>query len=100
MKEKLIFFFIIFNTFFLIWGAFGEDIIINSCQQFMNITNNLNDYFDLGADIDCKGIVFTSIGSLENPFKGRIDGNYYTIKNIKIIGRNKSTGIFERQKKN
>ncbi len=41
-------------------------------------------YYKLGDNIDLKNKEWTPIGSIENPFKGNLDGNGYTIKNLKI----------------
>ena len=39
----------------------------------------------LGANIDLGGEQWLSIGTAENPFMGTLDGNGYTISNLKIV---------------
>ena len=53
---------------------------VNAGKSFEGYTVYLN------KNIDLKGFSINSIGSEENPFKGRFDGGYYTILNADING--------------
>ncbi len=76
--------------------------IIDSVSDLKNIKNNLRGKYILMADIDLSGTTWTPIGSRTSGFKGTLDGNGYTIKNLKISKTvndqeaNSTVGLFAR----
>ena len=70
-------------------GSKNNPILISTVEEFMNISEDLSAYYKLANDIDFveyvddKGISeFSSIGTSSKPFKGVLDGNGKTIRNI------------------
>ena len=63
-------------------GTEENPYIITHPVQLQKITDRLNAYYKLGANIDLTGRTWTSIGTSTNPFIGNIDGTGYTISNL------------------
>ena len=76
--------------------------IIDSVSDLKNIKNNLRGKYILMADIDLSGTTWTPIGTSTSGFRGTLDGNGYTIKNLKISktvndqSANANVGLFAR----
>ncbi|MBX7289964.1 ZmpA/ZmpB/ZmpC family metallo-endopeptidase-related protein [Clostridium chauvoei] len=62
-------------------GSKEKPFIITTAEQFNNIRNNSNAYYKLAADIDMSEI--TNFSPIKE-FKGVLDGDGHTIKNINI----------------
>ncbi len=64
-------------------------IIIKTCQELQAINDQEGIYY-LGNDIDCKGIQFKSLFSVDftDFFRGQFDGRNHTIRNLHILGKN------------
>ena len=69
-------------------------IKIYTPEDLLKISENLNAKYILMADIDMSGYDWTPIGTEENPFSGRLDGNGHTIKNLNIKSDDKYVGMF------
>lgn len=61
-----------------------EWIPIYTAEDLQNIQNNLFANYKLMNDIDLSGIKWVPLGSEENYFEGKLDGQNYTISNLKI----------------
>lgn len=57
---------------------------ITTAEQLRAIGNHLSQHFLLLNDIDLGDQVWTPLGSQQNPFTGRLNGNGRTIHNLKI----------------
>lgn len=68
--------------------------IISSPEDFVFVRNNLNEKYQLGADIDLSGVEFLPVGTAENPFTGNFDGNGFSISNLVIQSAGDYAGFF------
>ncbi len=71
--------------------------IINCGADFLFINNDFDNFCDksfiLSGNIDMSGIDFSTIGGASGKFTGKLDGNGYTVKGLKINGTAKA-GLF------
>ncbi|MDR0768179.1 MAG: hypothetical protein LBE57_07140, partial [Methanosarcinales archaeon] len=81
-------------------GAFGggegtqlNPFIIEDAADLTAINSHLGSCFILGQNITLTG-EWTPIGSLANPFTGRLDGNGKTISNLTINSTSPYVGLF------
>jgi len=82
-------------------GTFEDPYIIattaHMSQLATEVNNNGNDYsgvyFELVADLDFQGILYTPIGNLNHNFAGFFNGKNHTIRNVRI-GTANATGSF------
>ena len=82
-------------------GTASDPYLIASAAQFASISNGLDKHYRLICDIDFNGATITPIGQKVNSndaivydeFVGSLDGNGYTISNLKVIGHT-NTGLF------
>lgn len=58
--------------------------VIKTAEELRAIAGNMSGKFILMADIDLADIDWTPIGNSENPFKGKLNGNGYSIKNLNL----------------
>ena len=71
--------------------------VITSAEDLQKINDNLGGKYILMSDIDLSGEVWTSIGSLSNPFTGEINGNGFIISNLYLEDNAKDYyGLFGR----
>ena len=63
-------------------GTEESPFIITHPVQLQKITDRLNAYYKLGANIDLTGRTWTPIGTASAPFVGNIDGTGYIISNL------------------
>lgn len=75
-------------------GTEDNPFIISDVEGFLAISDNLNAYYRLEADIDFSGGQITPAGAVAVPFKGGLDGNGHRIKNFVIETVDSYTGIF------
>ncbi len=68
-------------------------VVINTVEDLQNINGNLSGHYVLGRDIDASTtLTFKSIGTIENPFTGMLDGNGHTISNLSLtVGLNQNS---------
>src|SRR5574344_965133 len=66
--------------------------VIKTADDLQNMQNNLSGKYILMSDIDLSGYNWASVGSISNAFKGSLDGNGYSIKNLTI---NNSTATYQ-----
>ncbi|MCP9611493.1 T9SS type A sorting domain-containing protein [Coprobacter tertius] len=74
------------ETYFDIEVIDGESLKkeISSVEDLMNITEDMMGDYKLTCNIDLTSIAsWTPIGNKQNPFKGKLDGNGYSIINLK-----------------
>ena len=57
---------------------------ISTAEDLKNIANDLDGDYILTDDIDISGENWTPIGTIEEPFKGTLDGNGHTISGLTI----------------
>ena len=70
-------------------GTSENPYVITSPNELDEIRNNLSGYYILGNDIDLSSISeWTPIGTEEEPFKGTLDGQGYSINNLTITSDN------------
>lgn len=71
---------------------------IDTPAKLYDIRNDLDGSYRLTADIDLSvysaGNGWAPIGDLGTPFRGKFDGNGYTIRNLKIDSTANSVGLF------
>lgn len=68
---------------------------INTPDEFLNIASNLDGNYVITSDLDFSGYDINPIGSLDDPFTGRLFGNGHTLSNINISETNNiSVGLF------
>jgi len=79
---------IVINNTYTIKVTVKDPIYISSASEFLNIRNDLDEYYVLNNDIDFSGMNYTTIGSSSSPFTGIISGNNHIIKNITLNGSN------------
>ena len=58
-----------------------------------NDTNSLKGNYMLEKDIDLENNAHTPLGNATNPFRGKLDGNFFRIENIKVFGVD-NAGLF------
>lgn len=75
-------------------GSQTYPYIIKTADQLQNINNKLDVYYKLGANIDLTGRTWQTIGNQTTPFKGELNGNGYTIKNLTINKDEDYIGLF------
>lgn len=68
--------------------------IIKTADQLQKVNNKLDVYYRLGANIELNGREWQQIGSETQPFKGELNGNGYTIKNLSINKAENNVGLF------
>ena len=57
--------------------------------------NNILEHYYISNDIDCSGLPnFTPIGGSATPFRGNLDGGFFTIRKLRISSSSNYTGIF------
>ena len=73
-----------------------EYIEVGTAEEFNNIREDMEGYYRLTADIDLSSYEdFTPIGTLTNPFRGELQGDYYMITGLSIYAPDKSEqGLF------
>jgi hypothetical protein len=71
--------------------AAADAVVLTTCTQLQNISNNLAASYVLGNDIDCSAAAslnsntgFAPIGSTQNPFTGSLDGQGFSVINLAI----------------
>lgn len=57
---------------------------IHTAQGLLNMAEHPDGKFELLCDIDLGGISWTPVGTKSAPFKGELDGSYFTISNFTI----------------
>lgn len=63
----------------------GEETIINTVEEFLNIRKNPSGSFRLNADIDLKGVEFNGFfNDGDNTFTGSLDGQGHSVKNFNL----------------
>ena len=80
-------------------GELQKSIVeISSVKEFQNISENLDGNYELTANLDFSNEEYSVIGDNQSPFTGILNGNGYTISNVKIeTGHSKDTvfaGLF------
>lgn len=70
-------------------------IDVSSCQDLQDINNGLSGSYTITQNIDCSGTSFQAIGSSSNPFTGSLNGDGYTVSNLKIQSYNDNAGFIE-----
>ncbi|GIC77116.1 hypothetical protein [Moritella sp. F3] len=65
---------------------------IETCEQLLDIPNRSKESYVLSHDIDCNGFVQTKAVD----FKGKLDGNGYSIVGLKIRYDDQYVGLFSR----
>ena len=76
-------------------GTQTNPLIITNAEQLNKIRQDLTAHYKLGANIDLSTITnWEPIGTEENPFTGTLDGDGYTISNLKINSSNNIIGLF------
>jgi len=65
-------------------GTIDDPYIIIAKSHLSNMSDNLTAYYRLGNDIDLENMEWMPIGTQEAMFKGSLDGNGYSIKNLYI----------------
>ena len=65
-------------------GTPEEPYLISNAAQYSMIYNDLNAHYKLISDISLSGVVYSPIGTYDDPFNGTFDGNGYTISNLAI----------------
>ncbi len=68
--------------------------LIDSVEDFLSIGDDLSAKYRLSNDIDFLGTSYEMIGTKENGFTGELDGNGYTLYNIKLDNGRDNIGIF------
>lgn len=69
----------------------GQNYNITTAQDLLNIQNNLEGDYTLGADIDMTGVEFTPLGD----FRGSLDGQGHVIKGLTFNDPNRDqTALF------
>lgn len=83
------------NTFISGDGSKDDPYVICTAEQFNLIKNGLDKHYILVHDLDFTDIAFSPIGSGEEnqAFTGSLNGNGYTIKNLKVSAENYA-GVF------
>jgi hypothetical protein len=76
------------------WNVIEGAILITNASELNNIRNVLNGTFVLANDIDLGNQEWTPIGTDTAPFKGFLDGQGYTISNLKITESQVYVGLF------
>jgi hypothetical protein len=76
------------------WNIIEGSILITNATQLNNIRNVLNGTFILANDIDLGSEEWTPIGTNTAPFKGFLDGQGFTISNLKITESQTYVGLF------
>lgn len=71
----------------------GDYTVIETADQLLNLDNDLTGCYVLGNDIDASNMECTSIGSMQEPFEGKFDGQGHTVSNIVIDGGD-NQGLF------
>lgn len=71
----------------------GDYTVVETADQLLNLENDLTGCYVLGNDIDASNIECTSIGSMQEPFEGKFDGQGHTVSNIFIDGGD-NQGLF------
>ena len=77
-------------------GSEEDPYVISNAEQFNLIAtakDGMNKHYILIDDIDFDEVLFTPIGNEDKPFNGSLDGNGYSIKNIKVSA-NEYVGLF------
>ena len=76
-------------------GTSSNPYIITTPEQLAKITADMTAYYKLGNDIDLGNIAnWVPIGTEDDPFTGSLDGNGYTISNMKINSTAGYLGLF------
>lgn len=68
--------------------------LIDSTEDFLAIRDDLTAHYRLTADIDFAGTTYEMIGTMDNGFTGELDGNGFTISNIKLDNGRDNIGLF------
>ncbi len=68
-------------------------IQIRTATELQALTSNLDGDYELIADIDLDGIVWTPIGNVTNKFTGSLDGRYHTISNLSLLKDDSATSV-------
>lgn len=74
---------------------------ISSCEQLQGMQENLSANYKLVQDIECSqtadwngGKGFVPIGEFDNQFTGVLDGQGFTIRNLRVISDDQVGGLF------
>ena len=69
--------------------------VVSTAEELKNaLISNPNAKVVLTGDIDMTGIDWIPVGTEDNPFKGNIYGNGYTIRNLNVESSNQYSGLF------
>jgi len=69
-------------------GTEADPYEITTCRQLQNIQKSLHNHYEITENVDCSGVDFDPIGNSTEGFTGSLDGNHFSIRNLKIIGEN------------
>ena len=75
-------------------GSLENPYIIRTSSQLQAINLSLNSNYRLGADINLNDKEWTEIGNSSTPFTGSLEGDNYTISNLKIESEDSNKGLF------
>lgn len=86
------------DTFDVNVSVKGEQMVINTVEQFLNIRKNPNGIYILGADIDLSGVDFNGFcNDGSSSFNGTLDGQGHSVKNFHLVFESNDTpnkGLF------
>ena len=83
-------------------GTTSDPYLIGTAKQlaylsYLSISYDYNSkYFVLTADIDLSGKIWTTIGSSNREFRGKLDGQNHSISNVYVNSTSYSQGLFGR----
>ena len=80
---------------YAIWKDFSDYIPISTTEDLKNIKNDLSGKYYLTCDINMAGEQWSSIGTMETPFNGELDGNGHVIYNLNQIDNSRIYYHFE-----
>jgi len=69
-------------------------IEIYTASDLQSIRSNLTGNFKLMNDIDLEDVAWTAIGSSYTPFKGKLNGQGFKIKNLRLNSNTNDQGFF------
>lgn len=67
-------------------GSAENPYLIGTIGDFQCVRDNLSANYEIINDIDAAGFNFTTIGSFQTPFSGKIKGNGHHISNLTVDG--------------
>ncbi len=75
-------------------NMWGYNVVSTAAELKEVLNSNPNAVVVLANDIDMSGVDWIPVGTDDNPFKGQIFGNGYTIKNLTVNSKNQYSGMF------